>query len=134
MKHLRWWILAAGLGTFAAGMSVGIAIPRVAAACDDPAGPRQAELEYARNLSRTYELSSKQQRSLGMVLQSSSREEAAVRAEVEYSQLPAEVQRRLLLVRSRTEKRIRALLDDDQRARYDRDREGRAAGAPADDK
>lgn len=125
MKHLRWWILAAAFGTFAAGMSVGAAIPRVQAAWSDRPSGREVDFGYARSLADTYGLDAEQQRILGMVMLSSRAEEESVLAELSLSQLPAETQRRLLSVRSRTEKRVRAVLSDKQRERYDRDRDGR---------
>ncbi len=121
MRHLRWWILAAAFGTFAAGMSVGLAIPRVEAAIRDRSSDLDVEADYARDFAARYGLSNQQERSLGMVLLSSRNEELTILGQTDASQLPDGIRNRLLESRSRTERRIRALLDDDQRARYDRD-------------
>lgn len=121
MKPLRWWILATAFGTFAAGMSVGLAIPRVEAAMRESSSGSDAEAAYVRTFAERYDLDGRQQRSLGLVLLSGRTEELAVLGEADASQLPQAIRSRLLEVRSRTEQRIRALLDAEQRARYDRD-------------
>lgn len=125
MRHLRWWILAAAFGTFAAGMSVGLAIPRVEAAMRDGSattdGDNARDAEYARDFAARYDLNGQQQRSFGMVLLSGRNEQLAILGQTDISQLPDPIRNRLLEARRRTERRVRALLDDEQRARYDRD-------------
>lgn len=118
MKRVPLWILGATLGSFAAGMNVGLVLPKVFAADKGAPAP---EAEYVRDLVRRYGLTSAQERSLRLVLQSARDEEIAVYSGAEASQLPPAIRNRVLAVRSRTEQRIRAVLDDGQRSRFDAD-------------
>lgn len=134
MKSLRWWILGAAVGTFAAGVSVGMAIPRVEAALRAELGGPDAdasdsEARYVEMLTEKYGLTARQRRSLAIVLANGRREELAVLEAAAAAQLPPAIQNRLLAVRSHTGSRIRAVLDDAQLARFDRD----VALAPAAD-
>lgn len=117
MNRVQVWILGAALGSFAAGMCVGSVLPQVMAAEN---GAPSADSDYVRDLVATYGLSNAQERTLRLVLQSSREEEIAVLKSAEATQLPEPIQRLLLQARSKLESRIRALLDDEQRARYDR--------------
>lgn len=121
MKSLRWWILGAALGTFAAGVSVGMAIPRVEVALRAEVAGQDADAIYVEMLTEKFGLTARQRRSLAIVLANSRREELAVLEEAAAAQLPPAIQNRLLAVRSHTGSRIRAVLDDAQLARYDRD-------------
>jgi hypothetical protein len=118
VTRLRLWILGAALGSFAAGMNFGLAIPAVVAAIDDDAAadPDQA---YVQTLTADYALTAAQQRSLRVVAQRWREEELAVFRGAELSQLSPAMQGQLLTVRTRLEQRIRALLDPEQLARYD---------------
>ncbi|MBL9077361.1 MAG: hypothetical protein JNL08_07655 [Planctomycetes bacterium] len=99
-------------------MSFGVVVPRVFGAEASVATPDDA---YVHELAERYGLSSAQQRLLRLVLQSARDEEFAIYASAETAQLPDGIRRELLVVRSRTEQRIRALLDDRQRAQFDVD-------------
>jgi hypothetical protein len=121
VKSLRWWILGAALGTFAAGVSVGMAIPRVEVALRAEVAGQDADAIYVEMLTEKFGLTARQRRSLAIVLANSRREELAVLEEAAAAQLPPAIQNRLLAVRSHTGSRIRAVLDDAQLARYDRD-------------
>lgn len=118
MKRVPLWILGATLGSFAAGMNVGLVLPKVFAA---DGGSRTPEGEYVRDLVERYQLTAAQERSLRLVLQSAHDEEIAIYSGAEPSQLPPAIRNRVLAVRGRTEQRIRAVLDDGQRARFDAD-------------
>jgi hypothetical protein len=122
----RSWILGAALGCFAAGLAVGLTVPRALAGDSEAVSP---EVDYVRELADTYSLTAEQQRSIRLVLQSARKEEMAVRRSIEVNQLPPQIQSRLLAVRSHAEQRIRAVLDADQRVRYDEDSRPSRAGS-----
>ncbi|MCA8963411.1 MAG: hypothetical protein H6838_00560 [Planctomycetes bacterium] len=84
-------------------------------------GDNARDAEYARDFAARYDLNGQQQRSFGMVLLSGRNEQLAILGQTDISQLPDPIRNRLLEARRRTERRVRALLDDEQRARYDRD-------------
>lgn len=123
MNRVRLWILGAALGSFAAGMIVGVVVPRVVAA---ETGVLSADAGYVRDMVASYGLSAAQERSLRLVLQAWRDDEIAILKSAEATQLPEPIQRRLLAARSQLEKRIRTLLDPQQRLRYD------AASRPTD--
>ncbi len=116
MNRVRLWILGAALGSFAAGMSTGLLIPKVFAGED---GVPAVDAEYVRDIVAKYGLTASQERSLRLVLSSWRQEEFRVLTSAEAAQLPPQIQNRLLAARSRLEQRTRALLDEQQRARYD---------------
>jgi len=66
-----------------------------------------------------YDLDPDQQRSLRLVLMKWREEEIAVIESVDPAQLPPGARREMLAARGRLERRIRAILDEEQRARYD---------------
>jgi hypothetical protein len=92
------------------------------------AGAPPAEQSYVDDLSARYVLRPTQQRQLRFVLQHQREREIAILLGAEGSQLPQPQMGEMLALRTATEQRIRALLDDEQRARYDRD--SRPSGAP----
>ncbi|MBL8727436.1 MAG: hypothetical protein JNM25_03325 [Planctomycetes bacterium] len=99
-------------------MNVGLVLPKVFAADSGAASP---EADYVRSLVTTYGLNAAQERSLRLVLLSAREEQMAVYSRFQPSQLPPAIRNEVLLVRSRTEQRIRAVLDEQQRARFDAD-------------
>jgi hypothetical protein len=121
VKPLRWWILGAALGTFSAGVSVGMAVPKVEAALDAAGSPSDPDADYVAMLTEKYGLTARQRRSLAIVVAQGRRDEVAVLEEAAAMQLPPAIQGRLLAVRNLTHQRIRAVLDARQVADYDRD-------------
>lgn len=124
MNRARLWILGAALGSFAAGMNVGLAIPGARAAFDGDVGVPayvQEDQDYVRQIVRRYGLSSAQERSLRLVVQAAREEELQALSSAEAAQLPAALQNKLLAARSRAEQRLRVLLTEAQCARYDAD-------------
>ena len=117
MKRLQLWILAAALGSFAAGMNVGLAAPSSLAATD--AADDSADDAYVHAMVSDYDLSRAQQAGLRMVLQSCRQAEMAAFRTAEIEMLPESIQRALLQARDLCERRIQAILDDGQRARYE---------------
>ncbi len=116
MKRVRLWILGAVMGSFAAGMSVGLLVSQAMAA---PVEIRPVDGDYLRDMVSTYGLTAKQERQLRFVLQKGREEEIAILTSTEATQLPESVQSRLLGARRRMEQRTQALLDDRQRALYE---------------
>jgi hypothetical protein len=118
MASLRLWIVAVAVGCFAAGMVVGNVI-------GERSGVVESEplfdLAYAEQLVADYRLDAEQSRSLRIVLQAERAEEKAIRLAIAWTELPEPLQRKLLAARAKTGKRIRALLNPEQRLAYDRD-------------
>jgi len=111
------WILAVALCCFAAGLVAGIAVPELLAAPRASEGPE----DYARNLADTYALSDEQHRQLLMVLKEGERRELQILKSADWSQLPPALRAARLEANRKTEQRIRFVLDERQRALYDRD-------------
>lgn len=111
------WILSVALGSFAAGLTVGYALPEVFAAPQQVGGTQA----YARSLAQKYGLSDAQQQRLLMVLQEGERLELEILKGAEWAQLPPALRGARLEVNRKTEQRIRFVLDERQRALYDRD-------------
>jgi hypothetical protein len=124
MDPLRLWILGVALGSFAAGMIVGHTLPMTAATAS--ATPPE-DLAFAAELAERYGLSDEQHRQLRMVLQYAYEKDIGIWRSAQFSQLPPQLMREKLALSTATEARIRRLLTDEQRARYDRD--SRPAGS-----
>lgn len=122
MRHLRLWILGAALGSFGAGMNVGLLIPKLAAG-DEALLPDHLrhDLNYVERMVGSYGLSAEQARTLRQVLQAMRDEELKVLREADTAQLPRALQSKLLAARDRAEQRLRAVLTPQQRHRYDQD-------------
>ena len=118
MKRLGFWILGAAAGSFAAGLNLGLMVPELMAATD--AEHVSSDELFVRSMVADYGLSARQEKSLRLVLQKRRDDEFGVFRRAEFSQLPAAIQNRLLAVRDQAQRRIRAILDETQRARYDR--------------
>jgi hypothetical protein len=118
---LRRWILLVALGSFCAGMVSGLALPRLTAWASSDAVGDSPEQAFARELAHRYGLTRDQERSVCLVLLGERQREYEIFRSAETTQLPPQLMQELLAARSRTEQRIRAVLDDEQRVRYDRD-------------
>lgn len=119
MTRLRLWIAGTALGCFVAGMNVGLVAPRLFAA-EDPRAVA-ADENYVNKMVAEYGLSDRQEKSLRMVLQKWREEEVAAFRSAEVRLLPPAVQGELRQARGRMERRVKAVLDEQQRARYDLD-------------
>ena len=104
---VRVWILAVALGSFVAGLVVGFALPEMLAAPRMSDGPEV----YARHLADKYGLDKDQYKSLLM----------EILKNANWSQLPPAMRSAKLEANRKTEQRIRFVLDERQRALYDRD-------------
>lgn len=125
MNRLRLWILGTALGCFAAGMLLGTAIPRAAAAGGDfaSAEERAAEEAYVDRFVADFGLDRTQEQQLRAVrMLRRQREMEALKAGFE--QLPPALKSQVLAARSREKELTRGLLDDRQRRLYD-ERTGR---------
>ena len=127
-KPVGVWILAVALSCFAAGLVAGFAVPELLAAPRAVEGPE----EYARNLADAYDLSDEQHQQLLMVLEDGERRELEILKRANWSQLPPALRGERLEANRKTEQRIRFVLDERQRALYDRDsRPGGSSSADA---
>ena len=117
MKSVGFWILGAAVGCFAAGMNVGLVAPGLVDACR--AKPPALDEDYIAKLVADYKLTAAQERTIRFVLERCVAEENAAYRLADPSTLPPAVQKGLLEARGRAEKRIMAVLDAEQRARYD---------------
>ena len=115
MASLRLWILGVAVGSFATGVIVGGVLPGARAA-----SPHDDEYE-ALELRDRYGLTEQQFRSVRIVLQKRHEDEMAILLGAQQNQLSPELMARVLRVRDLTNKRVRKVLDDEQRARYDED-------------
>ena len=120
MNRLRLWILGAALGSFLAGMNVGLVIPKVVVAYDATAGVPEYE-DYVRRIAAEYKLSAAQEHSLRLVMQAEEEEVNRALRSADMAQLPPPIRSKLLAARSKSERRMRAMLTDAQRERYDLD-------------
>jgi hypothetical protein len=118
MRGIRLWILVVALGCFVAGMIVGTTFLGHHSSEAALAVPMQ-DRNYADDLVEKYQLTAAQLRSVQLVLQNQRDEEAAIRAGIEFAQLPESLRNRLLALNGLTRQRIRALLDPQQRERFD---------------
>ena len=116
-QPVRVWILTVALGSFVAGLVVGFALPELLAAPRMLDGPEV----YARHLADKYGLDAGQYKSLLMVLQEGERRELEILKNANWSQLPPAMRSARLEANRKTEQRIRFVLDERQRALYDRD-------------
>ena len=131
MHSLRLWILGVAVGSFAAGLVGGyVGSEQVANGQSLPI----SDHEYASDMAARYGLRTNQKRSLGLVLQGESQQEISILKNAQWSQLPPPVLAQLLQLRSVTERRIRAILDDEQRTHYDRDSRPPSRGSGTTDK
>ena len=114
---VRIWILAVALGSFATGILVGVVIPELFAADRRPQTP-QEESEF---LTSKYGLSGEQHRRLVMVFEEHHRIDLNILMSANPSQLSEDLRSKRLLQSRKTEQRVRFVLDEQQRALYDRD-------------
>jgi hypothetical protein len=119
VKRVGLWILGAAVGCFAAGMNVGLVAPGLIEACSKP--PSGPDAEYLAQIVADYGLTSQQERSIRLVLERCREEETAARLSADLSTLPPAIQQAVLAARGRAENRFLAVLDAEQRARYDRE-------------
>jgi len=124
-RTVRLWILAVALCSFLAGAVVGVALPAVFA------GPHAEDgsAVYAQNLAEKYGLTGLQHDRLRMVLQEGERRELEILKGAKWSQMPPALRGARLEANRKTEQRIRFVLDESQRALYDRDSRPPGSGA-----
>jgi hypothetical protein len=118
VNRTRLWILATAVGCFAAGMSAGLAIPGVLAACSAVAAGNDDEM-YVRQVAEKYGLTPYQQKQLRAVLLRQNEEEREVFRTA--TELPPPVVAARENVHRKASERMRSLLDERQRIAYDRD-------------
>jgi len=116
--NVRIWILAVALGSFAAGAVMGYLLPDVWAL--DAATQATPEQE-ASEIARKYGLSDEQYRRLVLVFEEQERQDLKILRAAKPHQLGADLTNKRLLQSRKTQQRIRFVLDEQQRALYDRD-------------
>lgn len=116
VDSLRYWILGVAVASFAAGGVLGHTL------CAHPGAVQVSpeDLAYENYMVTLLDLSPEQRRSLRIVLRHADEEEAAILRSASVHELPPPVNNRVLMLHNQTEQYVRALLDDEQRARYDR--------------
>ncbi|MCB9879122.1 MAG: hypothetical protein H6835_16120 [Planctomycetes bacterium] len=115
---VRLWILAVALGSFAAGVVLGVAVPELWAQGRHEQTPEE---DYVHEMATRYGLNAAQTRSLRLVLQHDRERQLEILRTADWSQLPPELQNRRLKEQRATELRILQILDERQRALYERD-------------
>ncbi|MEZ6035865.1 MAG: hypothetical protein R3F29_00190 [Planctomycetota bacterium] len=115
---VRLWILAVALGSFAAGVVLGVAVPELWAQSRHESTPEE---HYVHEMATRFGLSNAQTRSLRLVLQHDRERQLEILRTADWGQLPPELQNRRLKEQRATELRILQILDDRQRALYERD-------------
>ncbi|MCA8943508.1 MAG: hypothetical protein KDB80_13170 [Planctomycetes bacterium] len=124
LAHARRWVRWIAVACFGAGICVGLAIPSVVRAFRAETESLDPDERYARALEARYELTPEQMRALRMVLAArlaESRELILDPGRKNSEDLLAERSR----VFNRADERIYALLTDEQRARYSKDKKDR---------
>jgi hypothetical protein len=122
---VRVWVLAVALVSFATGLVVGVVIPELFAAeqrLDTP----QEEAEF---LTTKYGLSKDQYRRLVMVFEEHYRVDWNILKSANPNQFREDLRSQRLLQSRKTEQRVRFVLDEQQRALYDRDSTNLSPGA-----
>lgn len=121
---MRLWILAVALCSFLAGAVVGVALPELFAAPSSENG----SAVYAKNMAEKYGLTDLQHDRLRLVLQEGERRELEILKSAKWSQMPPALRGARLEANRKTEQRIRFVLDESQRALYDRDSRPQGSG------
>ena len=119
-------MLAVALVSFATGMVVGFAVPEMLAADHSQTSK---PVQFANDLDERYSLSADQRRSVVMVFEQDQLRELEILKDADWSQLPQSLRSERLAAKRKTEQRIRFVLDDEQRALYDRDSRPHRPGA-----
>jgi hypothetical protein len=125
MPSLRVWILAVAVGAFAAGGVVG----HVFAGHATSAEAATEEAAYADDLAQRYGLDAETHRRLRLVMHNFATRQIAILKSAPLHLLPSPQNHQMQQLNRTTEQYVRALLDDEQRDRYDR--ESRPLGQPA---
>jgi hypothetical protein len=126
-SSMRVWIVATALACVITGAFVGYSIPGFMATAQMASMPEV----YAKDLVSKYGLSVEQELSLLKVLEEDRRVETNILRDADWSQLPRPLRAKRLAAKRKTEQRIRFVLDERQRALYDRDSRPISPGAKA---
>ena len=122
---VRTWILVVALASFVSGVVAGVVIPDLFAADQRLATPQ----EDAEILAEKYGLTKEQRRLLVMVYEEHYRADLQILRDANPSQLREDLRNKRLVQSRKTEQRIRFVLDEQQRALYDRDITTESQGA-----
>lgn len=115
------WLKSVAFACFAAGIAVGLAVPKIYDAVRGPAETIDPDERYVRYVTEHYELTPAQVRSLRMVLAVDAAEHRDLMRRAKPEEMPPGVAK----LRTRTDDRIRVLLTDEQREKFNQDAETR---------
>jgi hypothetical protein len=116
-SRLAGLLIAAVLGSFAAGVAVGLALPAAWSAIGGGAEPHHPDDQYLRRMTERYRLSKEQVRVLRMVLFARDQEIRKI-FDDDPQRLPKPLDREYRDALSRANERIEHVLDPDQRRLY----------------
>lgn len=115
---VRIWILAVALGSFAAGTVLGLLVPDIMASDTNLIASPEQE---AGAITLKYGLSEEQHSRLVLVFEEQARQDLKILMSAKPHQLDPDLTSKRLLQSRKTQQRIRFVLDEPQRALYDRD-------------
>lgn len=124
LAHARRWVRWVAVACFAAGVSVGLASPAVVAALRPEPEILDPDERYARTLEQRYDLTPSQMRALRMVLAARLAESRELILDPDRNN-PEDLLAERSRVFNRADERIYALLTDEQRDRYSKDKKDR---------
>ena len=119
LSRSRLWILGCAVGSFATGVSTGLALPEVFAACSADRATTDPNEQYVQRLGADLGLAANQLRMLRIVQQRLDSELLALLRETSVDQLPPELQRALKKARRRLRDRMNVVFTDEQRVRFE---------------
>ncbi|MHC5063825.1 MAG: hypothetical protein ACYTG5_07610 [Planctomycetota bacterium] len=118
MKAARRWLYAAALLSFAAGVSVGVVLPRLLSSVEAGQDPDSTDDEdYIRKLTELCDLDSQQIRDLRMILVKHERELQQLRRTY-FDHFPPIYREKYDMAGKRMDTRIRGILDSTQEDEY----------------
>ncbi len=116
MRAGRRWLYAAALASFAAGLSVGLVMPRLLHSVDASQAPDSAE-EYIHQLTDLCDLSARQVQDLRMIMTTRERELREL-GRTYFDQFPPIYREQYEMTDQLMDTRILGILDDRQREEY----------------
>lgn len=115
----RLWILLCAVGCCLAGMFLGATILDTAAQTRSEDGSSFPDAQYVQQMAQDFGLTTRQTQALAVVMQRYRDEELQVFRRASFDQLPESLRAELTAARRRQGDRIREILDDAQRRRFD---------------
>lgn len=117
MKTARLWLLLAAVSSFVAGISVGLAAPKLGLHAAERAAQQDPDEQFIQQLTELCALDAGQVRLLRMILASHESELRDIRRRY-YDQFPVSFRRESSMAGSRMDMRVLGMLKDPQRKSY----------------